>query len=167
MAIVFRLYDEGLAFRYQLGKTPGAPEKLTIDADLSEFRFAQDGTAWSYNGERENKGPEPLSGITGKKRLPMTVRFADGAHAAVLEAVIRNFAWLDVAAKEGKLAFQTVLEKSTGTLPFDTPWRVILVGDSPGELVDASVLENLSPPCAIEDPTWVKPGGKLRLLQPL
>jgi alpha-glucosidase len=158
MAVVFRLYDEGMAFRYQLGKTVGATDKLTIDADLSEFRFAADGTAWSYNGEHENKGPEPLSGINGKRRLPMTVRFGGSTYATVTEAVIDNFAWLDLSATDGKLAFQASLEKSTVALPFDTPWRVILVGNNPGDLVDASVLENLSPPCAIEDPSWVKPG---------
>lgn len=158
VSLVFRLFDEGLAFRYRLGKSTTSPDHLTITGDLSEFRFAADGTAWSYNGEHANKGPEPLAAISGRRRLPMTVRFNDSCHATIAEAALADFSWIDLASIPAKLGFKAVLEKSRVALPFETPWRVVLIGDTAGDLVDASILENLNPPCAIDDPSWIRPG---------
>ncbi|MFD2304094.1 glycoside hydrolase family 97 protein [Roseibacillus ishigakijimensis] len=157
LAVVFRVTDEGFAFRYQI--SPGEhASPLEVREDLSEFNFAQDGTAWSYNGERANKGPETLSSITETRRLPLTVRFEDGAHASLSEAAIDDFSWIDLKPIGADLGFQAALESSRIELPFATPWRAVVVGDEPGDLVDAHLLENLNPPCAIENPEWIQPG---------
>ena len=50
------------------------------------------------------------------------------------------------------------IQASEVITPFATPWRVIMVGEKPGDLVDSDLLENLNPPCAIDDPSWIKPG---------
>lgn len=158
LSVVFRLYDEGLAFRYRLHKPEDGPSSFKVRADLSEFNFANDGTAWSYNGERENKGPENLARISGLRRLPMTIHLGAKSYATIAEAHLENFSWIDLKSLPGRSSLTASLEESYVSLPFDTPWRTVLTGDTPGDLVDANLLENLNPPCAIEDPSWISPG---------
>jgi len=153
--LVVRAYDDGAAFRYVL---PEPGDAVRVTADLSEFRFADDFTFWSYNGERHNRGPESIATAGDVIRLPMTMRAADDLYLAVLEAAIYDFSWIDLKAETGSRACRAQLKPSKMKLPGRTPWRVVMIGRSPGKLVDSDLLENLNPPCAIEDPSWIEPG---------
>lgn len=150
--VVFRVYDEGVAFRYELTGL-GA---LTVESDLSAFNFCEDATAWSYNGERANAGPELVSSVKGRRRLPMTLKMGTKRYVALAEADLDRFGWMDVERSE--LGLRAYVEPTEVSLPFSLPWRVVMVGSSPGDLVDSDLLENLNPPCAIADASWVKPG---------
>ena len=46
----------------------------------------------------------------------------------------------------------------TGTLPWKLPWRVAIIGSALGPIVESSVVENLNPPCALSDISWIKSG---------
>ena len=39
-----------------------------------------------------------------------------------------------------------------------TPWRVLMIGETPGTLIESEIIQNLNDPCAIKDPSWIKPG---------
>ena len=140
--LVARAYDDGVAFRC-LGGT---------GAERTQFCFAGDFTAWFYNGEHHNLGPEKLSESEGKRLPPMTVKAANDAYLAVLEADLGDGDPLALQTKKGETSFCLASKPSEA-------WRVFLFGRSPGVQVDSHLIELLSPPPAEGmDFSWVKPG---------
>jgi len=157
MDVVWRAYDDGVAVRYVLRGGAATPKKVRITGDLTEFNFAQDAPAWFYNGERANLH-EKLSAAKGRRRLPATVKVSDSCTLAVLEAALYGFGWMELSGRAGAPSFKTQIRPCDVSLPFSSPWRVIMAADRPGQLVDSNLLANLNPPCAIDDPSWIKPG---------
>ncbi len=140
--LVARAYDDGVAFRCLGGS----------GAERTQFCFAGDYTAWFYNGEHHNLGPEKLSESDGKRMPPMTVKAADDAYLAVLEADLGDGDPLALQTKKGETAFSLASKPSAA-------WRVLLFGRKPGALVDSHLIELLNPPPAEGlDFSWVKPG---------
>jgi alpha-glucosidase len=141
-----RAYDEGVAFRYVF---PG--EKPT-GAEATAFNFAGDYTAWYYNGENHNLGPEKLSAANGQRRPVMTLKTDRGDYLALHEADLPEGEPLRLEAKQGATSLR-IASKPT------TAWRVIMFGHTPGALVDSHLIELLNPPPAAGmDFSWVKPG---------
>jgi len=157
MDIVFRAYNDGLAFRYLL-QPEGEAQSVRVERDLSTFAFGVEGDAWFYNGENRPLGPERLEAAEGGRACPMTIKVDDLCTMAVLEAALDDFAWLGVESSAGERIFCARVAASEVETPFATPWRVIMVGPAPGALVDSDLLENLNPPCKIDDPSWIKTG---------
>lgn len=155
--IVFRAYNDGFAFRYLL-QPDGEAQSVLIERDLSTFAFVVDGDAWFYNGENRPLGPERLETAEGGRACPMTIIGAGLCTMAVLEAALDDFAWLGVESAAGDRTFRARRGASEVKTPFASPWRVIMVGREPGALVDSDLLENLNPPCRIDDPSWIKTG---------
>ncbi|MBU4460454.1 MAG: glycoside hydrolase family 97 N-terminal domain-containing protein, partial [Verrucomicrobia bacterium] len=87
LRIVLRAYDDGIAFRYEVPATAGAAVRAA--GELTTFAFAGDYTAWFYNGENHNLGPDKLSAIEGKRLPVMTVKAGDRGYLAVHEADLR------------------------------------------------------------------------------
>lgn len=145
--LVARAYDDGIAFRYE---TPaGAP---AASAELTEFAFAGDYTAWFYNGEHANLGPDKLSTYDGRRPPVMTVMADDAAYMAVLEADLPSGEPLVLLAKKGETRFRVASRPNPA-------WRVVLFGRTPGAMVDSHMVELLNPPpSAGSDFSWVKPG---------
>ena len=140
--LVARAYDDGVAFRC-LGGT---------GAERTQFCFAGDYTAWFYNGEHHNLGPEKLSESDGKRLPPMTVKAADDAYLAVLEADLGNGDPLALQIQKGETTFSLASKPSEA-------WRVLLFGRKPGAMVDSHLIELLNPPPAEGlDFSWVRPG---------
>ena len=155
--VVFRAYDDGMAVRYVLRAAAKTPKTLRITGDLTEYNFAGDYAAWFYNGERANIS-ETLAASKGRRRLPATIKVSDSCTLAIHEAALEKFGWMELTGKAGAPSFKTLIRATDVSLPFASPWRVIMAGDRPGRLVDSNLLENLNPPCAIKDPSWIKPG---------
>lgn len=140
--VVARAYDDGIAMRCIGGSADGP----------TEFRFAGDYTAWFYNGEHHNLGPEKLSQSDGQRLPPMTIKAGDDCYMAVLEADLQSGEPLVLQSKTGETAFRVASKPSEA-------WRVILFGRTPGVMVDSHLLELLNPPPpAGIDFSWVKPG---------
>ena len=140
--LVARAYDDGVAFRCLGGS----------GAERTQFCFAGDYTAWFYNGENHNLGPDKLSEIDGKRIPPMTVKVAENAYLAVLEADLGSGDPLALQTKKGETDFSLASKPSEA-------WRVLLFGRNPGVLVDSHLIELLNPPPAEGlDFSWVKPG---------
>jgi alpha-glucosidase len=144
--LVARAYDDGVAFRYEF------PDKMPASAESTAFHFAGDYTAWYYNGENHNLGPEKLSDTNGRRSPVMTVKAADDAYLAIHEADLSGGEPLVLESKKGETSFR-VASKPT------TAWRVILCGRTPGAMVDSHLIELLNPPPPDGmDFSWVKPG---------
>ncbi|MFC1223072.1 glycoside hydrolase family 97 catalytic domain-containing protein [Pedobacter sp. BG31] len=143
--IIIRAYNDGIAFRYEF------PKHKAIE-ELTEFNFNGNYTAWYYNGENANIGPEKLMDCNDKRFPVMTVKVDDNNYVAIHEA---NLSWgepLVLQSKKGQTLF-TIASK-----PNDA-WKVIMYGTMPGALVDSHILELLNPPPARNlDFSWVKPG---------
>ncbi len=155
LRLVLRAYDDGLAFRYEVPASAGGGAAKAA-GELTTFAFAGDYTAWFYNGENHNLGPDKLSAIDGKRPPVMTVKTGDRAYLAVHEADLRAGDPM-AFVKKGSLAFGIAGSPVAVAPGFASPWRVIFFGETPGVMVDSHLIELLNPSPA-GDFSWVKPG---------
>lgn len=155
MTITIRAYDDGIAFRYGIpANATGSPVQAV--AELTEFNFAGDYTAWFYNGERQNLGPDKLSTIFGNRQPVMTVQASADAFLALHEADLRSGEPLQLA-KSGATSFRALTKPGLVAPGYEGAWRVIFFGQTPGALVDSHLLELLNPD-PVGDFSWVRPG---------
>jgi alpha-glucosidase len=155
LTLTIRLYDDGLALRYSV------PADATVKPGLrptdgTEYRFTSDFTTWSTNGERHNHGPEKIEALQ-ERRLPvMVLQAAPDAFLALHEAHLTGGEPLQLE-RSGPLTLRARARLATLAPGYQSPWRVILFGRSPGALVDSHLIELLNP-----DPqgdfSWVRPG---------
>ncbi len=150
--VIIRAYNDGVALRYRIHGTG----KATIVDDLTTFNFSGDYTCWSANGERPNYGPVKLSQYRGRQ-FPLTVKVSDDCYCSILEGAIYDYAIVK-PKRVGPTSFRTSMDKSMVTLPSETSWRVMLLGERPGALLESNVMVNLNPSCKINDTSWIKPG---------
>lgn len=144
-SIVARAYNDGVAFRYLIPLSK-------VTAELTQFNFSDDYTAWFYNGENFNLGPDKLSDVDGKRLPVMTIKVNGKCYMALHEACLSAGEPLVLQSKKGETMF------SVASKPNDA-WRVIFYGRKPGELVDSHLIELLNPdPEKGMDFSWVKPG---------
>ncbi len=155
LRVTARAYNDGVAFRYAFPSVPDAG--LNVSAELTQYCFAGDYTAWFYNGEHENIGPEKLSETSGQRMPVMTIRADQDAFLAIHEADLTNGDPLMLASKEKNTAFSVVSVPGKLEAGYRSAWRVILFGKTPGELVDSHLIELLNPEPQ-GDFSWVKPG---------
>jgi len=99
--------------------------------------------------------------------IPLTVQVEDGPALAITEANLKDFAGMYLKKSKGdSLQLYTTLAPKreaeylavSGKTPVQSPWRVIMVGDTPADLIASNIILNLAEPLAIEDPSWIKPG---------
>jgi alpha-glucosidase len=144
--LVARAYDEGIAFRYVF------PGPKPTGAEATTFNFAGDYTAWYFNGENHNVGPEKLSAAKGQRLPVATLKTDTSGYLALHEADLAEGEPLLLEAKQGETSLRVASKPSTS-------WRVVMSGRTPGELVDSHLIELLNPPSpAGMDFSWVKPG---------
>ena len=149
-----RVYDDGAAFRF--AELPAG--KMT---ENTEFNFAGDYTAWFYNGERHNIGPEKLSESNGERLPVMTVKAAEDRYLAIHEAALGPDGWpMRLRSAAGSTSFEIIPETIEAGSPYTSAWRVMMCSDTPGGLVDSHLLELLNP-APEGDFSWVKPGVAL------
>jgi alpha-glucosidase len=176
IVITFRAYNDAAVFRYEFPQQ-AAMKEVVLKDEKTEFVFASDWNAWlgTQNGF---KGPQEYEFWPGKLSaaksdsyigIPLVVQAASDAYVAIAEADITDWAgmWLEgkgTANSDGSVTIRTkparyqtdwVVKR---TLPARSPWRVIMLGRRPGDLVESEVILNLNPPCAIEDTSWIRPG---------
>lgn len=163
--VVFRVYDDGLGFRYVFPEQPNLREAI-IDDELTEFAIAPESTAWwipagepihyEYLYQRTPLREVPLV------HTPMTLRSRDGLHLAIHEAALVDYAGMWLRRTEGQRLRAQLSPSAEGwkvrrTLPFATPWRTLQIADRAGGLVESDLILNLNEPNALGDVSWVKP----------
>ncbi len=164
ITLTFRAYNEGVAFCYTIPKQQ-AMDRVTISKESTEFCFLADHTAWAVYTAQGNYQKVTLSRINSGCERPLTIRLADDLYLALGEARLVDYARTKFAALSGRRnSLVSDLSSSViATLPMTTPWRVIMVADSPGRLLENNyIILNLNAPCAIADTSWIKPGKVLR-----
>jgi alpha-glucosidase len=170
--IHFRAYDDGAAFRYHFPKQAGW-ELLEIKQERTEFRFPSQSKAFAlplsgYLTSYENRYETKPLGELSKDwlfALPLLLECPNGNWAAIMEANLDEYAGMYlVHPSDGLLASRlSPLPKEPSvavrhSLPHASPWRVIMVADHVGRLVESNIVLHLSAPCEIPDTSWIKTG---------
>jgi alpha-glucosidase len=163
--VVFRVYDDGLGFRYEFPPQDGMAE-MVIDDELTEFNLLPAATAWWIPAGEWNRyeylyNHTPLVEM-GAAHTPMTVRTTDGLHIAFHEAALVDYASMWLRRVEGQRLRAQLAPGAEGfsvqrALPFHTPWRTLQVADTAGGLYESDLILNLNEPNALGDVGFVKP----------
>ena len=158
--ITFRVFDDGVAFRYVFDD-PSMGETVRIADELTEFKFASDGTAWWIPAGEWNRyeylyEETPISAVS-MVHTPFTVKLANGTHVAIHEAQLVDFAGMWIKRTVGTTFRATLAPTGSSAAraerdtPFSTPWRTIRISDDAGGLAESDIDLNLNDPNAIPD----------------
>gem|GEM_PF-813094 len=164
LRLTFRAYNEGAAFCYTLPRQRDLKD-FVISAEKTQFRFLADHTAWAVYSAQGQYSKVPLSKVKNNCERPLTIQIGGGPFVSLAEAGLVDYARMRLSPARGRAH---TLVSSLGSevevaAPYTTPWRVIMLGDTPGDLLERNYLIlNLNKPCAIRDTSWVKPGKVIR-----
>lgn len=180
LGVVLRAYDDGVALRYRLPRPSDAA--LTIRGELTGFAFPRDYACWALNlgrfGTSHEGEYDPIAASRLRPHnlieLPLVCRTdSAGTTLAIAEADLDRYAGLYLTGRaDGGLGVEAKLSprldtpeiavrletQDIGSEGFQTPWRVIMLGDAPGKLIESNLIVNLNPPTPIQDTTWIRPG---------
>ncbi len=164
--VVFRVFDDGFGFRYEFPKQPGLNEFVIMD-EYTEFNFTGKHKAWSIpygaNYYEALYEPHPINELD-TVCTPLTIETDDGLYLAVHEANLTDYAAMNLVAEKGTPNLHVYLtpwstgEKVFMQAPGTTPWRTLIIADTPGDLLLSRLMLNLNEPSKIEDTSWIKPG---------
>jgi alpha-glucosidase len=164
--VTFRLFDDGIGFRYRFAAIPAGRE-VGVSADQTSFHTLGDYEAWWYQALGQERD-EYLYTHTDARRItlaetPLTLKGANGLYLSFHEAALIDFPSMLLAGNgQGTMTAwlmpwpDGVLARKTG--PFTTPWRTVLICDSAGGLADSRIELNLNEPNKLGDVSWFKPG---------
>ena len=161
MGLRFRVFDDGLGFRYEL------PSGARITDELTEFAIAEPATAWWIAAGEKPVLEMPIQRTplaeVGLANTPLTMRTQSGVHIALHEAALVDYASMWVRKVQGQVLRAQLTPSSVGAAverksAFTTPWRTLVVADSAGGLYESNLMLNLNEPNALGDVSWVKPG---------
>jgi alpha-glucosidase len=164
--IIFRVFDDGLGFRYSFPKQAHL-DKVKISNEITQFSFPFDNEVWSIPVHRDNSYYESeykktLMSQTDTINTPATFETKDKLYLAIHEANLTDFASMTLLKKEGNQYKSDLVPWADGVkvytkTPFVTPWRTIIVGKTPGDLVTSTLMLNLNEPSEIADVSWIEP----------
>jgi alpha-glucosidase len=164
--IIFKVFDDGIGFRYFFPKQPNLG-KVKISNEVTQFTFPHDENVWWIPVHSENSYYEsyyrktPMS-KTDTINTPATFETKDGLYIAIHEANLTDFASMTLLKTTGNQYKSELVPWADGVkvyaeTPFETPWRTIIVGAKPGDLVISTLMLNLNEPSKIKDVSWIEP----------
>lgn len=162
--LICRAYNEGLALSYELPAQDGLDSIIISDENIT-FSFPSDHFAWSAPRAQAQYSKVSLSKIDKGCERPLLIEIDTNLVIALAEAKLVDYARMkfnpDTSGYNNVITYLgSVVRKS---IPFQSPWRVIMIGQNPGNLLEKNyLLLNLNDPCAIDDVSWIKPGKALR-----
>ncbi|WP_258102745.1 glycoside hydrolase family 97 protein [Marinoscillum sp. MHG1-6] len=166
VAVIFRAFDNALAFRYEFPEQEGLKDFKVVD-ELTEFNMANDQDAWwipAFGGNRyEYEYAKNKISELNKIHTPVTME--GNTYVAIHEADLTNYSSMVLTGNgTTKLKCDLVPYSTTDptkaylSAPFSTPWRMILMGKSAGDLMTNYTVLNLNEPNKLGDVSWVEPG---------
>ncbi len=166
MNIRFRVFDNGVGFRYELPDQPSL-KTMRIADEVTEFDVAQPGQAWWIKGGEWNRYEQVYQhtaiDAVSTAHTPITMKLDDGTHLSFHEAALVDYSAMWFKRADGQKFRATLSPSSRGPrvvrdTPFTTPWRAIRIADSAAGLVENDLELNLNEPNKIGDVSWFKPG---------
>ncbi len=173
--VVFRAYNDGVAFRYLVPQQAGM-KAIEITDEPDRFQLVGNPRVWPLY--RENY-TTPHEGVYTATRvsdlatnrlidLPLLMEYESGVSVALAEAGLRNYAglYLKAEASNGRLSLRGDLSPLPGQkeikvrsrLMFTSPWRVMLIGNHPGRFLESNLILNLNEASALGNAAWLKAG---------
>lgn len=184
MVVRFRLFDNGLGFRYEFPEQPNLIY-FVIKEEKTQFAMTGDHTAWwipgDYDTQEYSYTKSKLSEIRGLMQQAITpnasqtpssptgvqtalmLKTDDGIYINLHEAALINYACMHLDLDDANLVFESHLtpdargDKGYMQAPCATPWRTVIVSDKAGDILLSHITLNLNEPCKIEDTSWIKP----------
>lgn len=163
--VVFRVFDDGIGFRYVFPEQARLSD-VVIDDELTEFNLAAPATAWWIPGGGWNRDEylvnrTPVEEVS-QVHTPMTLRTRDGLHIAIHEAALVDYSSMWLKRVDGRRFKAELAPASEGwkvrrQAPFATPWRSVRIADTAAALYESNLELNLNEPNALGDVSWFKP----------
>ena len=182
--IRFRLYDDGLGFRYEFPLSKSL-NYFVIKEEHSQFAMSGDNTAWwipgDYDTQEYNYTESKLSEI--RQKLPssydnnasqtiagptcvqtsLQMKTPDGIYLNLHEAALVDYSCMHLNLDDKNMVFESFLtpdargDKGYLQAPCKSPWRTIIVSDDARDMLASNLILNLNDPCKIEDTSWIHP----------
>ena len=161
--VVFRAFDDGIAFRYEYPRQPGLQDFVIMD-EVTEFALPADAQAWSipaltsyYEGIYTR---EPVS-RKDKMSGPVALEVNESLYMAVMEANLTDYSTMNLSHEGTTLKVDLVPWRNGDKVRVgDTrvsPWRAVIIGRKAADILLSRMALNLNDPCRIEDTSWIKP----------
>jgi hypothetical protein len=182
--IVFRVYNDGVGFRYEFPAQENLSEVL-ITEEHTEFNLTGDHKVWWIPGDwdiyEHLYNTTKLSEIDALQfanhenlaqtyipnnavNTPVTMKTESGLHISFHEASLVDYSGMTLQVDTENNALKSVLVGSENTsykvkqtAPFNTPWRTIQIAENAGELIESNLIVNLNEPNKLGDVSWFKP----------
>ena len=160
-SITFRAYNEGIAFKYFIEIT----KPIAISRELTGFQFDKDDTSWITHRAQGEYVKSSISKTGIGCERPYVIEINPRKYIALGEAQLVDNPRMkfDRSEKDSLLLLAALDGKAVYDSSFSTPWRYIMIADSPGKLLENNYfILNLNAPNALKDVTWIKPGKVIR-----
>ena len=184
MIVRFRVYDDGIGFRYEFPTQPGLVY-FVIAEEKSQFAMTGDHLAWWIAGDYDtqeyiyqttrlseiskrmpeaiapNSSQTPASGSCVQTALLM--RTDDGLYINLHEAACIDYATMHLDYNAANKTFESWLtpdargDKGFMQTPCVSPWRTVIVGENGADILASRITLNLNEPCKLADTSWIKP----------
>lgn len=162
--IEVRAYNEGIAFRYFFPEHPQAIFHKVVN-DLTEYTFPEATKAWA---EQWAQGPFEyldVNALMQPVERALTLQLSNGLWVALADADTDDWCLTKYcSSKDKRNTLTSVMYSPVDIVTYcATPWKVIMVAEKPGDLIEHNdIIQNLNPPCEISDTSWIKPGKIMR-----
>ncbi len=184
MTVRFRLFDDGLGFRYEFPAQRGSSNYLTVRDEKTEFNFTGDHTLFCIPGDYDTDeylwSETSFSGLpdalgryrrhseaqrTGGNTIqtPMLIKTGTPVYVNIHEAALKGYPAMLLDVDTDRHAMKThLVPDKLGVraylhLPLESPWRTLIVSDDARDILASQLVLNLNEPCKIEDTSWIKP----------
>ena len=182
--VVFRVYDDGLGFRFEFPEQEGIDQMIITD-EHTQFNLTGDHDTWWIPGDwdiyehlynttkfteidalsKANHSSLAQTYIPENAvNTPVTMKTDAGLYLCFHEANLTNYAGMTLKVNQEKLMFESELVgsdrlgyKVKRTLPFNTPWRTIQISETAGGLIESDLIVNLNEPNKLGDVSWFTP----------
>ena len=185
MILRFRMFNDGMGFRYEIPKQEKISEFTILD-ELTEFNLAEDSPSWwipAYAYRRyeflyantliseisRDNYSELVENLSGPRigpeavQTPFTTQRKDGTVITIHEANLTNYSSMALKATGTKKLECDLFPWSDGTkvktsAPMKSPWRTMIVGANPSDIVMSTLTLNLNEPNKLSNTNWIEPG---------
>ncbi|MFV8331773.1 glycoside hydrolase family 97 protein [Flavobacterium sp. GSP14] len=184
LVIRFRLFDDGLGFRYEFPSQKNLVYFI-IKEEKTQFAMTGDHKAYWISGDYDTQEYDyttsklsEIRGLSSKARTEnasqtwfsdtgvqtsLMMKSNDGIYINLHEAALINYSLMNLDLDDKNMIFESHLtpdaegDKGYMQTPSQSPWRTIIVSDDAREILSSKMTLNLNEPCKIEDTSWIKP----------
>lgn len=183
MNIRFRVYDDGMGLRYEFPQQDSLVYFI-VKEEHTQFAMTGDHTAWWLPGDYDTQEQETqesrLSEICARfhdavnwsnssvanfsetgVQTSLQMKSQDGLYINIHEAALVNYPAMHLNLDDKHMVFESWLtpdatgNKAYVQVPFNTPWRTVMVSDDARDMLSSNLILNLNEPCKIEDTSWI------------